>query len=825
MVYSKFWVVVFLLLPLYGVCLQEEKVNPWVTLENEKQLLAFNLDNGLFYILDANKRKVIDYAYFQAGGLQSKEKNVRRTHEFSEVKDELGKGKCLTIRLNFSEYSDIVWQAILYENKDFLVFRMGIDNDTDEAYRLMSFYPLISNKTFEGLDNQQGFRMLDGTGGGGKTFVTSRNQQTSFNNMMFRFGKADNLNIFVAGGLTYREFEKFVSVKRLANRFAVSLFSEDPVGRLVLPGERYLPDEKFYLCINDKNQFEALEKYGNALKVAQDIELNMYDFPTECLWYASFYNNEKGRSKFNDSKGAVEEMERAVRSGITRYTRVAIRLVPDAYGDNNQQGWWDDEHWAKYGDGMSAEGANYVEPFKTTRSWAENITGKGGIPITYFQSGRRSEDFAETYPGYMLFNDKYRVINQPDRFLLRVEYSAEYGEEGGYYNHWWKDKMLWSYDFTDPGFIEHMQKVYHHLKEAGIRGVMYDYPEVTAWAFEGGFEDKRATTAWAYRNMFQLAYDGLGKDAYLDERCLLRGSDLTLGLVASQRVWADTDGITPEMITRCGLRWYKNRVVVNYDMDAKDPVDALPLENADGTRSMLTMCYVTSGRFLLGRSFSQLSQQQLDDLSRTFPYHTTAQSARPLDAFNENVTYPRIYDFKVDPAWHQLTFYNYNLDSERKELNFIEVALGRTENEGGLALDLGKKYYAYDFWNDKFLGTFDGGGILRQELRPGEARMISIHEKQSVPQFISTDRHIMQGYLDLKSCSWEAEQNRLIGESEVIKDEPYSVIIALNGKHPLSCQAKGGKVSFKTIDRERGILKLTLLSRQSGTVSWSLKCK
>lgn len=102
-----------------------------------------------------------------------------------------------------------------------------------------------------------------------------------------------------------------------------------------------------------------------------------------------------------------------------------------------------------------------------------------------------------------------------------------------------------------------MKQVYNNLHDAGIKGIMYDYPEVTAYAFEGGFEDKHKTTAWAYRNMFNLAYQGLGENCYLDERNLLRGSDITLGLVASQRVWADTDGISPEMVTRCGLRWYK----------------------------------------------------------------------------------------------------------------------------------------------------------------------------------------------------------------------------------------------------------------------------
>lgn len=68
---------------------------------------------------------------------------------------------------------------------------------------------------------------------------------------------------------------------------------------------------------------------------------------------------------------------------------------------------------------------------------------------------------------------------------------------------------------------------------------------------------------------FKLASEGLGDEAYIHERNLKYGSDIALGYVASQRTWGDTDVITPEMVTRSGLRWYKNRVVVNYDMDAK----------------------------------------------------------------------------------------------------------------------------------------------------------------------------------------------------------------------------------------------------------------
>ena len=791
-----------------------------ITLKNKFQELNFALDKGLFEIKASDGTTVAQNIFFQMGGIQSKEDHVARTHQITETKDALGNGKTLTVRIRVNQYPDVLWQATMYNDKDFLVFNMGLANDTDKPHKIMCFYPFVSNNVYTGMNNDTNYKVLEGTSGGGRTIISKDRLLTSFNNLLVRFGCKEQTKILVAGGLTYNEFDKFVTVQKEKNNLRLQLFSEDPVGKLVDADSTYWLNEKFYFCFNNTDPFTALEKYAHTLKTAQNVRLNMYDFPTECLWYASFYNNEKGRRKFNDSKGAVEEMDNAIASGFTRYTRVAIRLVPDAYGKNNQQGWWDDKHWAMYGEGMSTEGPHYIAPYLTTDSWAQAILKKGGLPITYFQSGRRSEDYAMQHPGHMLFNDPFRVINTPERFTMRVNEVGGY--DTGYFNHWWSDKMLWGYDFTDPGFITHMQQVYKNLHRAGIRGIMYDYPEVTSYAFEGGFEDKHKTTAWAYRNMFKLAYEGLGPDCYLDERNLLRGSDITLGLVASQRVWADTDGITPEMVTRCGLRWYKNRTVINYDMDSKDPSDAQPLTNNDGSRSLYTMCYVTSGRFLLGRSFNQLSQQQLRDMSRTFPYHTSAQSARPIDAFNEGTEYPRIYDFKVTEKWHQLTLYNYNMDSSRPEKNRFEVSLGGSLNEGGMELDSAATYYIYDFWNDTLAGQIQGADTLVQILREGEARMLSVHKVEKHPQFISTDRHIMQGYVDLKDCQWTEHKRTLSGTSAVIGNDPYKIIIATNGHRYKRCKAKGAKTAVRIKDRKNGLLELTLESSRNKNIQWSV---
>lgn len=792
-----------------------------VSLSNTKNEVSFNLKTGLFSVSESSGKIVAKDAYFQLGGLQSKDESEKITWKQLTVNDALGTGKTLEIQVCFDKYADIIWQATLYKDSDYILFNMGVDNDTDRDFRLMSFYPFVCKRMYEGIDNHSDYKVLDGMGGGGKTLVLSDNEVFSFNNLLVRFADKDQYHSLVAGGATYNEFEKFVRVNRHDKKVSMFLLSEDPVGRLVNAASEYILNDKFYLCFNNDNPFEALEKYGKTLKIAQNIKLNMYDFPTECLWYASHYNIDPERAKFNDTDGAITEADYVTNTGIDNYTRFAIRLVPDTYALNNQQGWWDDEHWAKYGDPISTVGSHYSIGYPTSKSWGEALTKKGFIPITYFQSGRRSEDFARQYPEYMLFNDSYREINTSYRFKVHVRNPEELNRNA-YYEHFWTDKMLWGYDFTDPGFIKHIQKVYANLKEAGIKGIMYDYPEITAWGYEGGFENKHATTAYAYRNMFKLAYEGLGEDCYLDERNLCRGSDITLGLVASQRVWGDTDKINPEMVSRCGLRWYKNRTVVNYDMDSKDPEDAEPTTTRDGCRSMLSMCYITSGRFLLGRSISQLSPEQISDMSRTFPYHTTSQSARPLDAFNTSGQWPKVYDFKVDENWHQLAFYNYNMSYENEKDNTISVSLSNSLNKGGMQMDSTRTYYLYDFWNDRFVGKFAGTATIKQVLRPGETRVMSVHAAKDVPQFISTSRHIMQGYLDLKDCKWNEDKNVLEGTSSVIANEPYRVIIAANGKMYKRSKASEGKATVKPLENQPGLFELTLLNKQSKEVDWQL---
>jgi hypothetical protein len=628
------------------------------------------------------------------------------------------------------------------------------------------------------------------------------------------------------GGLTYDDFEKFAeaggnlpgvaepeilsSGDSPPETLEIQLFAEDPVGKRIDPGSKYLPNDLFYIDCVTANPFDALEKYGLCLKTAQKIEINPYYFPTVCLWYAYVYGD---GSTGTDTPGAVAEMERIVQSGFLKYTKAAVRLVPDNYAENNQQGWWDDEHWQRLQVynylGRKVEAGWYNKPYETTKKWGEAVTKLGGIPLTYIQTGKRSQDYAEAFPGHMLFNQANAPVfdkNGNKQFYPPSPYD-QYSWIGG-------TMVKHSYDYTDPGFIKHLREVYKNLKKGGVKGLMFDFPN-TGWAYAGGMEDRYSTTAHAYRNIFRIAREILCPVCYIDERDIDRGSDISLGLIDSQRTWGDTDIINPGMVTLCGLRWYKNRVVVSYDLDSKNLLKCDP-KNRDEVRSLLTMCYVVSGRFLLGNSFGALTPENVFDLSRIFPFHSEPKSARPVDAFKNEI--PETYDFAVNSSWHQVTFYNPGKTSKT-----ISVDLSGDTAFGALGLNPVKFYYVYDFWNNTFLGKISGGEILIQTLRPVEARMMSVHEALDRPQFISTNRHVMQGYVDIREMVWNERSSILSGESDVSADEEYKIVVAGNGYKPVSCRVEKAESSVGTLDTEENLSVLTIKSCRSGKIRWEIE--
>jgi len=228
-----------------------------------------------------------------------------------------------------------------------------------------------------------------------------------------------------------------------------------------------------------------------------------------------------------------------------------------------------------------------------------------------------------------------------------------------------------------------------------------------------------------------------------------------------------------------------------------------------------------------------MTPEQIHDLSRIYPFHSARQSARPVDAFTS--AYPQIYDYRVDPQWHQLTFYNTDPDHETK----IGVNLAGDTADGALGLDASHDYYIYDFWNDLLIGKNSGKTHFEQMLRPGEARMMAIHQAMDRPQVLSTDRHLMQGYVDLLGTDWDATHKELRGVSTVVGGEPYRLIIATNGLKARAATAdetisrslgasrpdqakENAIVHLRELPGDAGLIETSITRPDNGPVAWTV---
>jgi len=709
-----------------------------------------------------------------------------------DVKDVMGVGKRVVVEV--TDVSELRYQAAakrlftyaLYEDNPALVCGFGLKTPNYLSLRLMGARPLAGGHLFGGKALKEPMTL---NGGAGRTLTSVEDQLTrsAANSLMLTGLVEGQRRTAVWGGLGYKEFGAYAILQAGSPGF----YADDPVGRLIDEDERYLAQDTLYLDVHTKEPFEALERYGLAMRRANNARPNVYDFPVLCGWSTGKLS---GLPNVNNSAKLIGELNAANNSGITKYTKVSLRLEPDKYHKDTEQGWWDDAHMRTF--------KHLTEPYDTIAKWSKAMNAANGIPYIYMQLGMPSDDFARKYPQYMLFNDSSEVDKiEPSRKNRRQKHPP--------------NQPYVTYDYTDKAFSKHFVNAWRKLSDDGIRGVKVDYP-ASAWRPEGGFDDRYATTNAAYRRAFELLREAMGDDAFIDERNMGESArpclDVTAGIVDTQRTWGDSNQFEPAMVSVSGLRWYKNRTVFNYYLDTKAVHNLSP----EVRQSLLTMVFLSSGRLDLSTSFSLFTPEITHDVSRTYPHYHEPITARPLDAFT-GIRDPQVYDLELTDDWHQIALYNTG-----QERAVVSTAISGQRVDNAIGLDPAAHYHVYDFWTDTYLGKLSGTERIARELGPNLCAMISVRKAQAHPQVISTDRHILQGWVELKDVRWDADAKVLSGTASVIGGEPFKIVVANNGAKVLSANAQGGTSELKPHPAP-GLSCLILAADANTEVKWSIQ--
>jgi hypothetical protein len=772
------------------------QINNNVTISNSCLSLAFDLDKGFYSITDLKSGiLVLEKARLSAdnwntsqvfGSTKIKGQKIR--WEQKEVKQNDKSGKRL--ELVYSGSGKLIpayyFSFTLLDQDSYIIMQAGIKNTLPNLCRFMNAEP-IANASFYPGSTISALQTLNGAAGVTMPEVSGDVSRESTNSLMITALVNNKRHTVVIGGLKYQNYyaTAFYRIDEKGKR-NITLAMSDPAGRRIEKDEEWWAPDTYYLGVGT-DPFTTLEQYGLAMRIANNANPNLYSFPTLCGWAVG--NLSKGKD-INNSKALVEEMDEANKCGLTKYTKVAVRLEPDFYcytDGNTQQGWWDDEHWSKYG--------HLVAPYETFEKWCTGVKERDGIPFTYFQAGMPSDDFARAHPEWMLNDD----ISQ-----LHL-----------YHRH---HQPYVRYDYTNAEFQKYTLSMWQRLRKEGLVGVKFDYPE-TAWN-TAKFDDPLATTTSAYRKVFELCREGLGPDARIHERALGESDrpilDVTAGIVDIQRTAWDNNSFEPQYVTTGGLRWYKAGSVFRYYPDSK----AIHTHSPETRQSLLTMMAFTSGRLELATPFKMLTPEMVHDISRIYPVYDGINSPRPVDAFTGKKD-PSVYDLALTKDWHQVVLFNAG-----NEKSSISVGLSSPLIEGGLALEKDAEYYVYDFWKDTFIGKFNGTQIITANLDSMACALYSIRKVLSTPQLLSTNRHILQGWMDIKELKWDENKKALSGKACVVAGEPFKIVIANNNREFLSVIAPGFTITKQNHPSGNNTLDVIVIeSRENNEVPFTITYK
>ncbi|MEA2711410.1 MAG: alpha-galactosidase, partial [Phycisphaerales bacterium] len=130
------------------------------------------------------------------------------------------------------------------------------------------------------------------------------------------------------------------------------------------------------------------------------------------------------------------------------------------------------------------------------------------------------------------------------------------------------------------------------------------------------------------------------------------------------------------------------------------------------------------------------------------------QAARPIDLFENPLA--ELFALPVHTAWGDWTVvanFNAKEAASQRKLDFARVGL-----------DAKKHYLVYDFWSQQLIGgDGDESGGYATSVAPTSVNLVAIREKTGAPQLLGTDRHVIQGAVELADVRWDAATQSLTG--------------------------------------------------------------
>jgi hypothetical protein len=373
-------------------------------------------------------------------------------------------------------------------------------------------------------------------------------------------------------------------------------------------------------------------------------------------------------------------------------------------------------------------------------------------------------------------------------------------------------------DITHPGAAKWLHDLIDTIaNDWGYEMIKIDF---MAWSILAAdhFYDPVVSTAQAYRKGLEIIRDAAGDKCHILE---CGPGAITTGLIDSMRIEADVNYGFREAAwetyflhpagsaSAAAKRYYFHKRTWINDADHV----CISLLNNQQAEAAATIIALSGGNMISGDRLIQLDPYKLEILKKISP--SFGEAAIPVDLFDSDMQ--SVFALKIKKQfaeWMIVGFFNASL-TETIEKNFSVQRLG---------LEPGKTYLAFDFWKQQFIGEVTAE--VKVTVQPGTVTLLTLHEKSDKPQFISTDRHVMQGAIEIENVSWNEDQKTFSGISTGPLSTSHNVFVYVPGEHPWTW---GGSALFRDHDSyslklvDKNIIRVYVSFAKTNKVKWEIK--
>lgn len=232
----------------------------------------------------------------------------------------------------------------------------------------------------------------------------------------------------------------------------------------------------------------------------------------------------------------------------------------------------------------------------------------------------------------------------------------------------------------------------------------------------------------------------------------------------------------------------------------------------DAAKVWVSLLGLSGQVLMVSDKMTELPKERVELLKRILP----PLPIKPMDLFprNPEPPYPQIWDLKIATKWGKWDIVGVFrwFDSDPEEVKITHEVLGLPKG----------RYVVYEVWEKKFLGELGEGITIR--LKPQSCKVLCIRPFTRIPLFIGTNRHITQGYVDIINLEWSNDGRKVIGESEIIGNDPYEIrfLVKWNNKE-YSCEEIIAENVSAEERYEGNLLVVTLKSNRSCRVKWGIR--